>query len=937
MLSWKGATSIALCLHLLAGLLAVGGCSRSKYRVAADQEAYQIIAQKNCDPRWTAPKFNIDVDARSRYFDPYRPDCSPAPRDDPSSHRYMHCVDGKEGWDQWEEFGTRAFLENPAWRSALSEYVPINESGALRLDLDSALKLAYVHSPNHQSQLETLYLAALDVSRERFRLDTQFFGGSSLNYNHNGGLGPAAIATSAVPGQSYQISGPFPGEQQTRLSLGRTGANPTLQARRSLASAGELIAGFANSFVIEFTGPNQGLHSSIASFALTQPLLQRAGRDVALEQLTFFERVMLANIRGYTQFRQGFYTQVAIGEAGVVGPQRRGSGTTLQIFGGQGGIGGYIGLLQQLQIKRNAEDNLNLQLRTLDQLETLLEADQIDLVQVDQFRQNVERDRASLLALTNNYENALDRYKTSTLGLPPDLPLEVDDGLIQQFQIVSREGTDLQSQIVELQKQIGTLSKLDADGEIIEPTEQEILDVLKVTIPKIEEVFPELEKLLEATVLDAERMEAAVPAREASMDEKQRKQFAEERRDLLEALEDLMGNYEKSRAAYAEILRLFEQARHPIRKKDGADGGLELDANDADKESDSAVDESDEQEESPAKPAVQEAAPVDAEGLLGALQFEKKSPTVDAKDRTVVLLRNLSRTTNGTILLQGRARLEKVTVEAVEMESLDAFYLALESRLDFMNGRAALVDDWRQIQIAADALQSALDLTINGNARTERNNPVSIDPRTSTLNLGLRFDAPFTRLIERNAYRESLISYQRSRRALIQSHDSLHLGLRVLLRELQRLRADLEIQRRAVAIAIRRVDVTVSALYAPGRRPQPGQRSAVFGPTATINLLSAQGALRDTQNSFLRVWLSYYAARMRLYRELGIMQLDGDGRWMESSLPQNAILDADGEQILLDNLPPAVPAEMAEAVEQLPQDFRFEVFPERYVGQSGKE
>ncbi len=57
--------------------------------------------------------------------------------------------------------------------------------------------------------------------------------------------------------------------------------------------------------------------------------------------------------------------------------------------------------------------------------------------------------------------------------------------------------------------------------------------------------------------------------------------------------------------------------------------------------------------------------------------------------------------------------------------------------------------------------------------------------------------------------------------------------------------------------------------------------NAKINPTMAINLLSAQSSLRDTQNSFLGAWLSYYAARMRLYRELGIMELDPQGRWIE--------------------------------------------------------
>ena len=96
-----------------------------------------------------------------------------------------------------------------------------------------------------------------------------------------------------------------------------------------------------------------------------------------------------------------------------------------------------------------------------------------------------------------------------------------------------------------------------------------------------------------------------------------------------------------------------------------------------------------------------------------------------------------------------------------------AFQIALANRLDFMNGRAALVDRWRAIQIAANALKSNLTITGNGDVRTARNNPVSFRAPTGSFRLGLEFDAPLARLLERNGYRETLIQYQRSQRDFI--------------------------------------------------------------------------------------------------------------------------------------------------------------------------
>ena len=109
------------------------------------------------------------------------------------------------------------------------------------------------------------------------------------------------------------------GRESNRLTLGD---NPTAQLRRRFDSAGDLVAGFANSFVFEFTGDNADFTSSIANFAFVQPLLRGAGKHIALEQLTQAERNLLAAIRAYSQYRQGFFTRVTIGESAVTNVRR---------------------------------------------------------------------------------------------------------------------------------------------------------------------------------------------------------------------------------------------------------------------------------------------------------------------------------------------------------------------------------------------------------------------------------------------------------------------------------------------------------------------------------------------------------------------------------------------------------------------------------------
>lgn len=842
------------------------GCSRQHYRLQADRDAYEIVAGKSFDPRWALPQYTIAIDPRSRYFDPYDPDRQPMPVDDPASHQYMHLVNGMRGYPYWHRNGTRPELENPLWYARLAEIAPMNDDGEVVLSVDSALALAYVHSPNYQQQLETLYLSALDVSTERFRLETQFYGGNDTTYQHNGGLNPPRL---------IRGNGVVPATQG--LDSNTLTTSTDLQVRRRLATAGELLVGFANSYVWEFSSGGANLTTSIANFSLIQPLLRGAGRDIALEQLTIVERGLLANLRAFQQYRQGFYTQVAIGELGVSTPQRRGGffgGTGLTGFTGQGSgglggvgaatgfgrggvggtgggagggagfagggagtVGGFIGLLQQLQQIRNTQDALSLQLRTLELLEAYLEAGVIDLTQVDQFRQNIETERATLLQQENALVNTLEVYKTSTLGLPPDLPIDLDDDMIRQFQLVEPAATRLQGRIADLQRLLGRLPQ--------DPTGQQLQDAIR----KLEPLADEVGQRLATIASDLDAMERQATVRRNSMTEPEAAIFDRERTLLAETLAEIQKRYANMAPRLDDLRKQLE-----------------------------------------------------------AGQLKEVTPGL------VVWLGDLYRLIGESVLVQARARLESVAVEPIELTSDDAFQTALLNRLDIMNNRAVLVDSWRLIAFNADALQSRLDVVASGDISTASNNPVSFRAPTANLRMGVQFDAPFVRLLERNNYRQSIIDYQRDRREFIQYLDGVHRGLRTLLRDLEQLRVNLEIQRRAVAISIRRVDLTQEDLNRPTAPAAPGQQASQLGPTAALNLLTALSDLRNTQDNFMSVWLNYYAGRIRLMRDLGIMTLDERGRWVDIPIP--TAWDGSGDV----SLPPEVPAEWFDLIEVAPAE-----------------
>ena len=159
------------------------GCHRQYYRKQADQEAYCLMAEKSQHiPRPAQVPLQIDLDRRSRMHNPFDLDFQPMPLDDPASHRYMQCVDGRRGYPMWHAAGVTNTVENPDWW----EFLPLDEDGVLVLNSDTAVKIALLNSPDYQRQREQLYLSALDVSSERFQFDTQLFGGARTFLTANG-------------------------------------------------------------------------------------------------------------------------------------------------------------------------------------------------------------------------------------------------------------------------------------------------------------------------------------------------------------------------------------------------------------------------------------------------------------------------------------------------------------------------------------------------------------------------------------------------------------------------------------------------------------------------------------------------------------------------------------------------------------------------------
>jgi hypothetical protein len=487
--NWLRKTLRLACVTLFAAqsISSSTGCNRAHYRNRADQEVTSLIGEKIADA--SSPEIrSIQVDRASRMFDPFNPDRPPMPEDDDVSHQYMKVLNGKKGYPLWDVNGKTNTAENPIWW----QYLPLDERGVLVLDADTAVRTAVLHNTVYQSEIETLYLSALDVSTERFFLGNQLFAGYTTVYTADGALrrGGGGNSSSSLNASAFS-----------------RGVRP-VALRRQFTNGADMIIGFANSMTWQFAGPDTQSATTLVDLSLIQPLLRGGGRDLIMERLTLAERTLLYNVRSFERYRTGFYTTITVGRAAEPGPTRRGGlfgGAGLQGFTGLGGgfgtvgnvqsntaggfgggggvptVGGFLGLVQnQLQI-RNVEENvarlrenvarfedaLREQLTVVSATQDAIPSQQL---QVSQTRQALNSLQASLLQQKFNYEQSLDAFKV-TLGLPPYVCVEIKDPILDQFNLISDDLKERRSRANDLREAVGNsnsklleLSPVEIDG-----------------------------------------------------------------------------------------------------------------------------------------------------------------------------------------------------------------------------------------------------------------------------------------------------------------------------------------------------------------------------------------------------------------------------------------------------------------------------------------
>ena len=400
------------------------GCSRRHYRLQSDRQTYEVLREKNAEGNWLPSDLDITPDPRSRFFDPYDQDTPPLPPDDPTAAAYMESVYGMRGPKRWKTLQQLSHIENPDWPTFFGgqrfqqsgEDLPKIDS----LAMNQAIELGLIHSRDYQQQLENTYLAALNLTFQRYRFDVRprsFLGepGFDLFYQHQ------------------------PGDQ-SNLQF----EDVVIGARRLFPTGAQLVVELTNDTIWLLSGANSQASASGLAYSLVQPFMLNGGREIVLESLTQSERNVVYAIRDFARFRKNFYVTVLTGSRAVPLPGSSGGGELAYLIRGERSpTVGYYMLLYMLQRARNQSTNVRSLNNLIRNLVALGEAGRATSLDVTQLLSSYENARRRELFLVQFFRNELDRFKLQ-LGLPPNMEIMISDRLLAPFQFLDTNLLDME-------------------------------------------------------------------------------------------------------------------------------------------------------------------------------------------------------------------------------------------------------------------------------------------------------------------------------------------------------------------------------------------------------------------------------------------------------------------------------------------------------------
>lgn len=207
-------------------------------------------------------------------------------------------------------------------------------------------------------------------------------------------------------------------------------------------------------------------------------------------------------------------------------------------------------------------------------------------------------------------------------------------------------------------------------------------------------------------------------------------------------------------------------------------------------------------------------------------------------------------------------------MSAPELDLDRALDLSVQTRLDLYIELDQVQDAARRIDVAANALEPSLGITLSASAPASGSGDLGdVDFDNAVYAAGLDVEMPLDSKGERNTYRRALIDYDATTRAYTLALDNVKLEVIDAWRRMDEAGKGYDINQASVEINERRVE--------------EAELRAELGLGNVQDTVDSQNDLTAARTDLVRSIVDYNISKLEFWRDVGLLYVDDSGQWEE--------------------------------------------------------
>ncbi|MEQ8953596.1 MAG: TolC family protein, partial [Gammaproteobacteria bacterium] len=203
-----------------------------------------------------------------------------------------------------------------------------------------------------------------------------------------------------------------------------------------------------------------------------------------------------------------------------------------------------------------------------------------------------------------------------------------------------------------------------------------------------------------------------------------------------------------------------------------------------------------------------------------------------------------------------------------DLELDQAVELAIQTRLDLYTALDQVQDAARRIDVAANALEPALDFSFVASVPDSTSEQLGeLDFENAVYTAGLSLELPLDTKLERNNYRRAFIDYESSALGYVSTLDNVKLDVIDAWRRMNEARKS--------------YDISVTSVQINERRVEEAELRAELGLGDIQDTVDSQNDLTAARTELVSSIVEHNIAKLEFWRDVGLLYVDDSGQWEE--------------------------------------------------------